>query len=139
MSTPALAFLVVWVALTAAHHTGDYILQTDHQSAHKGLDNRHTFRLSALLGHVAGYTVAQAVAVTLAVTVLDLDVAPAGIALALAWSGITHGIIDTRIPVRVLMTATGSREFYAKGGSAFVDQSLHHAMIFFGALLATTI
>lgn len=82
------------VALYAAHHVGDYWIQTDHQARHKGLAGR-AGRV-ACTQHVLTYLLTQwvcltAVELTTRHTLMDWRGA-----VALAISGITHWTADRR-------------------------------------------
>jgi hypothetical protein len=95
MSTVAAAtFAASAVALYAAHHAGDYWVQTDHDAAGKGGPG-WAGRL-ACLRHVATYTLTQAVFLILTAAALDLHLAAWGVAPALLVSAGTHYLADRR-------------------------------------------
>lgn len=87
-------FAATFAALYAAHHVGDYWVQTDHQAKHKG-DAGAEGRI-ACLAHVGGYTVAQFVFLILMglATGVNYDSWPT--VLALAVSAGTHYAADRR-------------------------------------------
>lgn len=81
------------LALYAAHHVGDYWVQTDHQAAHKG-DAGSAGRL-ACLRHVATYVLTQGLALAMLAGVIGgLPMWPTLAALAV--SGGTHYLADRR-------------------------------------------
>ncbi|WP_133743320.1 hypothetical protein [Actinorugispora endophytica] len=142
---PATRFTAVYAAMTAAHHVGDYLLQTDHQADHKaasrdradGTAVSEVESWAANQTHVAGYHAAQLAFVALAAKSLGLRLSPGRLAAGVAFSWITHSVIDRRWPVRLWMTRTGSSGFYQVGGAAHADQAMHHAALFAAALLAS--
>lgn len=83
-----------FAALYAAHHVGDYWVQTDHQAAHKG-DAGWAGRL-ACLRHVATYVLTQGLALAMlaGATGWALPMWPALAALGV--SGVTHYLADRR-------------------------------------------
>jgi hypothetical protein len=82
------------IALYAAHHVGDYWVQTDHQARHKGLAGREG-RAQCML-HCATYVLTQAVFLAILTAVTGLDTSPVQLGLALAISGMTHYMADRR-------------------------------------------
>lgn len=81
------------VALYAAHHVGDYWVQTDHQARHKG-DAGTQGRLNCLL-HVLSYLATQVVFL-IPLIFLGARFSLAGVLGLLAVSGITHYLADRR-------------------------------------------
>lgn len=81
------------LALYAAHHVGDYWVQTDHQAAHKG--DAGPEGAWQCLAHVLTYVATQAVALLLLVAATGLDIGW-GIWPALLLSGATHYAADRR-------------------------------------------
>lgn len=95
MTTSALAAVAAsGIALYAAHHVGDYWVQTDHQAAHKG-DAGWVGRL-ACLRHVGTYVLTQGLALAMlaGATGWALPLVPTLVALAV--SGVTHYLADRR-------------------------------------------
>lgn len=140
--TIASRFAAVVATLTAAHHVGDFLLQTDHQAACKPCSEDRTVVCSeseswrALAGHVASYHAAQVVGLLVANRALGLKLRPGRIAAGVAISAATHAVIDRRWPVRWWMDNTGSRDFRVKaGGAMHVDQTLHHTALWASALV----
>lgn len=117
----------LFTALLLAHLVGDWIVQTDHQAAHK------TASWLAMAEHVAGYHL-----VMLAVLAL---VWPAGAsqlpALAiLVVSAVSHALIDRRWPTLWLMRRTASGKLAEQTWGLFVvDQALHLSILATLALL----
>jgi len=109
-------FAGIGLALYAAHHVGDYWIQTDHQAAHKGKAGNEGRR--ACLFHVATYVITQAVflAAVLAVTGAEVNTF-AGMA-ALLFSGVTHYLADRRefgIMFRIARMFPGKENFLRLG------------------------
>ncbi|GAB3211243.1 hypothetical protein GCM10027294_32760 [Marinactinospora endophytica] len=135
----------MYAAMNAAHQVGDYLVQTDHQAVCKpGRADRagtepvgEVESWAANQAHVASYHAVQVAAVVAAARVLGLRLNPVRLAAGVAFSWITHSVIDRRWPVREWMTRTGSRAFYEAGGAAHVDQAMHHAALFCSALIAS--
>lgn len=134
-----------FVALLAAHFLGDYVGQTDRQSARKagwteGEDGpcpgRHHHGWGANLAHVATHVLVSAgLLLAVALAVPGFRPEPAAALAALGWVGATHSVIDRRWPVRWWMEHTGSSGFVAVG-MPLVDQAMHIGLgLFPGALL----
>jgi hypothetical protein len=87
-------FSTAAIALYAAHHVGDYWVQTDAQARHKGDAGRNG--VIACTSHVLTYTATQALCLALAFAVLgaapNWPLAWAGLAV----SGVTHYLADRR-------------------------------------------
>lgn len=139
---PASRFAAVAATLTAAHHVGDFLLQTDHQSARKPCEQDRLAECSeveswrCLAAHVASYHAAQVVGLVVANRVLGLKLSPSRVLAGVAVSAVTHAVIDRRWPVRWWMDHTGSRDFRVKaGGGMHVDQTMHHACLWASALV----
>ncbi|GAA0998326.1 DUF3307 domain-containing protein [Nocardiopsis tropica] len=126
------AFATVLAAMTAAHHVGDYLTQTDHQAQNKA-DS-----WAANQAHVASYHLAQLAAVGIASRALGLRLSPGRLAAGVTVSWVSHSIIDRRWPVRWWMTRTRASAFYEAGGAPHVDQAMHHTALFLAALIATS-
>lgn len=146
----AAGFAAVFAALFVAHQVADHWVQTDTQAARKGLPGR-AGRI-ACTGHVATYTLTALVFVTPVVLATHVPVNGTGLAAGLAFSAVTHWIIDRRWPLLWLAEHTGSRRFVRLGaprpghddnptlgtGAYALDQSGHYAALFIAALLAVT-
>lgn len=139
--TTASRFAAVAATLTAAHHVGDYLLQTDHQAACKPATEDRAVVCSegeswrSLAGHVASYHAAQVAGLLIANRALGLKLRPGRVAAGVAISAVTHAVIDRRWPVRQWMDNTGSAAFRENGGAAHVDQTLHHTALWASALV----
>jgi len=129
----ATVFAVCLLALLVAHQVGDHVVQTDHQAAAK------TRSLRAMVGHLAGYHVTAAVILLGTVWPLGLPVTAAGVLAGLAFSAVTHGLLDLRWPVRAILRATRSPRFAEATspvcGLYAADQALHTLALLISALL----
>ncbi len=134
-------FAAVSAALTAAHHVGDFMVQTDDQAACKPAASDRAVACSeaeswaALAAHVASYHAAQAAALAATNRVLGLGLSPRRVAAGVAVSAVTHAVIDRRWLVRAWMDRTGSQAFRQHGGAMHVDQAAHHACLWASALI----
>lgn len=135
-------FAAVAATLTAAHHVGDFLLQTDHQAARKPCAEDRLAECSeteswrCLAAHVASYHAAQLVGLVVANRALGLNLKPTRVLAGVAVSAVTHAVIDRRWPVRWWMDNTGSHDFRVKaGGGMHVDQTAHHACLWGSALI----
>lgn len=143
----AARFAATFAALLAAHHVGDYWIQTDHQAANKGRHGDHSENTAgrhACLAHVASYTATTTAAVAGANQVLRLGASWRAVLAGQAISAITHYWADRRHTLRGLATRTGKLDFYERGeglarGSAVLDQSWHLAWLGIAALATATI
>jgi hypothetical protein len=159
--TAAAVFAAVFIALYIAHSVGDHWVQTSHQAAHKGENDRtpgqssRAGRIACTL-HVLGLTITKGIALTAVVLVLNLPVTAAGVAAGLSIDAATHWWADRRSTLAWLAKVTGKTEFYnlgtpahpvapatAKGtpaahlgtGAYALDQSFHHLFLGIAALL----
>lgn len=137
-------FAAVAATLTAAHHVGDFLLQTDHQAARKPCSEDRLAECSeaeswrCLAAHVASYHAAQVVGLVVANRALGLKLRPSRVLAGVVFSAVTHAVIDRRWPVRLWMDNTGSHDFRVKaGGGMHVDQTMHHACLWASALVMT--
>ena len=87
-------FAAVAVALYAAHHVGDYWVQTHDQAMHKG--DAGTEGVHHCLQHVLTYLMTQMGCVVLVTLVLGVRLSVLGYVLGLAVSGVTHYLADRR-------------------------------------------
>lgn len=91
-------FAAVFAALYAAHHVGDYWVQTDHQAGTKGCAGR--VGALACLAHVLTYTATQLIMLLMTFAAIGYrnEAGPfwAGLLLALGVSGGTHYLADRR-------------------------------------------
>lgn len=115
--------LGIALALLVGHLVGDHLLQTDHQAQRKQQPGIAGYR--ALAGHVAGYTLAQAVAIA-GVVAAGASVSLAGAAVALAISAVTHAVIDRGGLLQRIARWTRTTAYHATpAGRAAQDQALH--------------
>lgn len=132
MKVDPLAFAVILPTLWAAHNVGDHVVQTDHQAMCKTYDWR------AMVGHVAGYQGAQAVATGAVLALTGLRCNRWGLLAGTVVSAGTHAFIDLRWPVRKLLWATRSEGFAEMRSPIFgmyqADQALHHGCLLVAAL-----
>lgn len=134
-------FAAIAATLTAAHHVGDFMLQTDHQAACKpGPEDRavvcsESESWRALAGHIASYHAVQVAGLLVANRALGLKLKPGRVLAGVALSAATHAVIDRRWPVRWWMDNTGSAAFREHGGAMHVDQTMHHASLWASALV----
>lgn len=87
-------FAAVAVALYAAHHVGDYWVQTDHQAQHKGQAG-HEGRINCMW-HVLSYVATQYVFLLVVMLTVGARMSVLGMGAALAVSGVTHYLADRR-------------------------------------------
>jgi hypothetical protein len=87
-------FAAVALTLYAAHHVGDYWIQTDRQARHKG-DAGAGGVLQCVL-HICSYLATQIMMLLIANAVLQLQLSAPSIFAGLAVSGITHYLADRR-------------------------------------------
>jgi hypothetical protein len=125
-------FANLFVLLYVAHLIADYVLQTDHQAAHKMERGRKGW--TANLSHAGTHTVTTAAALAVGWAPLDLTVSLPAAAAALAWITGSHAFIDRRWPVTWWMTNTGSADWISRGGAAHVDQTAHVTALALAAL-----
>ncbi|MEU4032461.1 DUF3307 domain-containing protein [Streptomyces anulatus] len=128
-------FASLFVLLYAAHLAADYPLQTDHQAKHKA--DRCATGWAANLAHAGTHAVVTALALVVAVAVLDLPVGALPAALALAWIAGTHAVIDRRWPVAHWMRLARQEHWAQNGGAAHVDQTAHALVLVVAALALT--
>lgn len=138
MSDAAARFAVLAAVRHAAHHLGDYWVQTDHQAVTKGSAGRDG--ALACAAHVAGYTVTNLVAIAAANRAFGLGLAARGVALGELVSAVTHYAADRREHGLLPLTARrlGKGGFLDRGGAPLLDQAWHHAANAIAAALTAT-
>jgi hypothetical protein len=138
--TRSVVFAVSLVALLVAHQLGDHVLQTDRQAAGKA-NGRGWWR--PMTGHLLGYHATAAVVVVGTGAVLGLPLTVRGVLVGLAFSALTHGLLDRRWPVRAVLRAMGSPRFAETTapicGIYAADQALHKLALLGSALLIATL
>ncbi len=87
-------FAAVAITLYAAHHVGDYWVQTDHQARHKGQAGGKG--RAACTAHVLTYVWTQAAMLTALYAVLGFENVTWGVHAGLLVSGVTHWLADRR-------------------------------------------
>jgi hypothetical protein len=87
-------FSTAAIALYAAHHVGDYWVQTDAQARHKGDGGRNG--VIACTSHVLTYIATQALCLALAFAALGAHPGWPFVWAGLAVSGVTHYLADRR-------------------------------------------
>ncbi|MEU1647575.1 DUF3307 domain-containing protein [Micromonospora zamorensis] len=134
---PALVFAVITAVLIPAHQLADHIVQTDADASHKAEPGWAGWR--HLLIHVTTYHLTVAAMLAVTVVLLDLPVSALGLTAGMAFSAITHALLDRRWTVRLILHATGSAAFADRQtpvcGMYLADQSLHYACLWVSALL----
>jgi hypothetical protein len=145
------AFAGIAVALYAAHHVGDYWVQTDHQAQHKGKPGE--IGRSACVRHCVSYVFTQAFFMVAVMLCTDVVVSPYGWFGSLFISGVTHYLADRReygIMFRFARMLPGKAKFLVLGvprqgrddnpslgtGGWALDQSWH---IFWGVFVAALV
>jgi hypothetical protein len=139
--TRSLVFVGSLVALLVAHQVGDHVVQTDRQASTKATGGARAVR--AMLGHLLGYHLTAAVVLIGTAAVLGLPLTIGGTTAGLAFSALTHGLLDLRWPVRAVLRATRSSQF-ARAitpvcGMYAADQALHQLALLVSALLIATL
>jgi Protein of unknown function (DUF3307) len=135
--SPAVVFAVALVVLLVAHQVGDHVAQTDSQAGAKTGSGWPA--VVAMAGHLAGYHAWAGGLLIGAFAMLGLTLTVPGLAAGLAFSAITHALLDRRWPVRAILRATGSPRFADTTspvcGMYAADQALHQLALLISALL----
>lgn len=136
----------LWPAIAVGHVLGDYVAQTNKQScekAHPGYnitqDVPYWHTWLANQGHCASYHLTMTATVALAARAAGVRIRPRRAAAALALSWASHALIDRRWPVKKVMYATGSKDWYDKdpGAAPLVDQALHLGFLLAAGVILT--
>ena len=101
--TRSVVFVVALATLFVGHSLGDHIAQTDRQATLKAEPGATGWR--ALFGHLLSYHVTVAAVLLLTALALRLPLSPLGVVAGLAFSAVTHGLLDRRWPVRAVLRA----------------------------------
>ncbi len=129
-------FAAVFCAMYAGRQVGDHIAQTDAVADAKAQPGWKGWR--AIGVHVLTYHLCVVAALG-ALLIIDVPLTWGGCAAGLGFSAVSHGFIDRRWPVKLLLEKTGSPRFAAMTtpicGSYQADRSLHVAALFVSALL----
>ncbi len=137
--TSAAVTAVVFMALLAGHHLGDYPIQRDSDAQNKGMPTDEQLTAgtawhsgwTSLTRHVWSYVCCQAVALGLVWLVAPLTLA--GVCSALIISGATHAVIDRRWLVRAIIRGKGGCQHWQQA-PAQIDQAAHHGMLLVAAI-----
>lgn len=133
----AILFAVTGFVMDKAHNVADHVFgQTDHQAENKAKPGWTGW--SAIVGHVFDYHIVMVIMLMLSYWLLDISPSLLGFAVGLAFSIITHAVLDRRWPVAWILQHTGSPGF-AKiqtpiWGMYEADQSLHGFCLWISAL-----
>ncbi|GAA0809823.1 DUF3307 domain-containing protein [Spirilliplanes yamanashiensis] len=134
-------FVVTLLALLVGHQVGDHVLQSDRQAAEKCGPGRAALR--AMAGHLLAYHLAVGAVLAVVAFVLHLPLSVPGVVAGLAFSAVTHGLLDRRHLVRVVLQRTGSPRFAEQTtpvcGMYVADQALHWLCLLISALLIATL
>lgn len=109
----AARFGATFATLYAAHQVADHHVQRDRDACAKGAPG-HEGRM-ACARHVASYTATAALALAGTNRFTDAGVRPGRVLAALAFSAVTHYVIDRREPLRRFANLTGHGDFYRLG------------------------
>lgn len=151
MLSAALTFAVLAPTLYAAHHVGDFWVQTHHQALTKGKPRREG--QLACLRHVATYTTTTALFTAAVWVLFGLDVTWYGFAAGQLVSAVTHYWADRRTPLLQLAERLGKTEFAVLGtprpgrddnptlgtGATALDQAWHHLWLWIAAIITALI
>jgi hypothetical protein len=133
----SIVFLVALAVLMVAHQVGDHVVQTDRQAAGKAGPGASAAR--AMAGHLLSYHLTAAVLLIGTFTVLGLPLPGWGLLAGLAFSVLSHGLLDRRWPVRAMLRAVGAPKFAEAQspvcGMYQADQAWHHLALLVSALL----
>lgn len=127
-------FAATFILLYTAHLVADYVLQTDHQAAHKA--DRSVAGWRANLAHAGTHVIVCAAALAAGAALLgELHPNLWRAAVAVAWIGASHAAIDRRRAIAWWMDHARQREFRERGGAAHVDQTAHIAALVIAATI----
>lgn len=138
----AAEFAVYLLTMYAAHDIADHVFgQTDKIAHDKVLDGWIAWK--AILQHVTAYHIVMAIMLVAAIILANLTITPLGFMLGIAFSAISHAIIDRRWPIRWLLENTGSPKFAQMQtpicGMYQADQSSHKLCLWVSAFLAVLV
>lgn len=160
MGTAPATFAAVAASLYAAHHFGDYWVQTHHQALTKGRPGR--VGQLACLRHVATYTATTALFVGFTWFLFDRIAETPADKLGITWYGfvlgqlvsaVTHYWADRRVPLLKLADRLGKGTFARLGtprlgrddnptlgtGATALDQSWHWLWLWVAAIITAVI
>lgn len=125
-------FASTFVLLYVGHMIADYPLQIDWQASCKA--EKSAVGWLANLTHAGTHVAVCAATLGLGAVVLDLGLSPTAAAIALAWIGLSHSIIDRRGGVLAWMRIARQTKFQERGGAVPVDQAAHITAVVIAAL-----
>lgn len=157
----AAVFAAAFVALFVGHSVGDHWVQTSHQAAHKGENDKTPGQSSkagrrACTWHVVGLTITKGFALAAVVAILELPVTLLGVVAGLGVDAVTHWWADRRTTLAWLAKTVGLTDFFTLGtpahpkhpvtaegsyaptlgtGAYALDQSFHYLFLGVAALL----
>jgi hypothetical protein len=136
----ASVFAAVAASMYAAHHAGDYWVQTRWQAATKGVPGWPGRKACA--AHVATHTATLGVFLAAAWLWLGLPLHLGWVFAGLGIEAVSHYVADRRRPLERLANYVGHIEFYRSGGgfatgAALLDQAWHWTWMFAAALIIT--
>lgn len=140
MSIKAVRFAATFAALYAAHHVGDYWVQTDRQAVNKGKPGAEGRKACA--AHVGTYTATTALAVLGMDRATGLRTHPWAFLAGQAFSAATHYAADRRdhgLMMRLVDRLGKSQYARERGGAPFLDQAWHIAALAGTALVVTAL
>lgn len=131
-------FAALGFTALVAHNFADHVLgQSDKQAANKVKPGREGWKHIA--GHVFDYHLVLIFMWLLAILTFNIDVSILGFVSAVAFSAITHAILDRRWPVRWILEKTGSKNFAEITtpiwGMYQADQALHKFALWISVFL----
>lgn len=134
---------LTWLGGLAGHHTGDYLVQSDHDAQHK--QNHTPQGRRALARHATTYGMAQAATKALAYRAAGVRVPVAAQAAGFAVETLLHAVIDDGRLLRRFAEVTGKIKFHdlaAAGinGRMLMDQAGHQGgQISVGAIVTAVL
>jgi Protein of unknown function (DUF3307) len=134
-------FVVTLTALLVGHQIGDHVLQSDRQAADKARPGRPGVR--AMAAHLVAYHLAVGAVLAVVALVLHLPLSVTGVLAGLAFSVVSHALLDRRHLVRAVLQVTGSPRFADQTtpvcGMYVADQALHWLCLLISALLVASL
>lgn len=141
-------FAAVTVTLLVLHDLADHVTgQTDFHAENKVKMPKQCleegkskfFGLYALAGHVFWYHLTLVFGLIAVSGFMGITFSWLGLAAGMLFSAVTHAVLDTRVPVRLLLEETGSPNF-AKMltpvcGMYQADQALHRSCLLVASML----
>lgn len=131
-------FAALGFTALVAHNLADHVLgQSDKQAANKAKPGREGWK--HIFGHVFDYHLVLAGMWLLSILAFSIDISVLGFICAIAFSAITHAILDRRWSVRWILEKTGSPYFAEMqspiNGPYQADQALHEFALWISVFL----